>query len=154
MTPCETCRGSGSYGRNVPGFEGVPERDDEVICSDCGGLGYVEAFEMLTCIIAIRDSDRLVVGYGTSIRGPTGATKFVLEAASASAFRAAAVVAGTYGTVVRNLEGTFTGTSGNPPAGPADIQLLRDYHANPTPTAAESVASIKASIRLLRVLAT
>ena len=64
MTPCETCRGNGSYERNVPGFEGVPERDDEVICSDCGGLGYIEAFDMLTCIIAIRDSDRLARSLG------------------------------------------------------------------------------------------
>lgn len=64
MTPCERCHGAGSYEHHTHGFEGVPERDDEVVCSDCGGLGSCEAFDMLACLILVRDAHRLAVRLG------------------------------------------------------------------------------------------
>ena len=64
MIPCPTCKGTGTVAHHTPGFEGAPERDDEVVCSECLGLGYPDAADMLACIIAIRQSDALARSLG------------------------------------------------------------------------------------------
>lgn len=64
MTACPKCHGDGHYESHTPGFEGVPERDDEVTCSECFGLGYMEAAEMLTLIIGIRQADNMARALG------------------------------------------------------------------------------------------
>ena len=104
--------------------------------------------------MSVRDADRIVLGHGATITPPPGATKLILDDAGEANYRQALAAAGTYGTVTRNLDGTFVGAPGPAPPLPEDILLLRRYHANPTPTAADSVAAIKAIIRVLRALQT
>ena len=59
MTRCEQCHGEGHYESHTPGNEGVPERDDEVVCSECCGTGSLEAAQALTTLCALRDAHAL-----------------------------------------------------------------------------------------------
>jgi len=36
---CESCHGTGTRERNIPGWEGETEQDVEVICGHCDGTG-------------------------------------------------------------------------------------------------------------------
>lgn len=50
---CEGCNGTGIREKNISGWEGEPEQDVEVVCSECDGTGEVE--EDVTFQIQIYD---------------------------------------------------------------------------------------------------
>lgn len=65
MTACDRCKG-----------EGVREDEDgaEIVCSECCGLGYPDAADMLATLICVRNFDRMAralgqPGIGAALRG-------------------------------------------------------------------------------------
>ena len=104
-----------------------------------------------TCV---RTADQQVTAYGATVAERTDHDRFVPTDQDDAAYREAVRTVGPYGTVARNADGTFIGAPGVAPAPHPDVLLLRTYHANPAPTAAESVAALKALMRVVgRILA-
>lgn len=108
--------------------------------------------------INVRRADRVVTSYGATVLPKDDCDGYVLTDAESAALRAAYVRAGRYGHVVRNADGSFTGTPERPPAPPPDspdVARLKTFldAASGTATNAQRDDVIKSLIRVVRGLA-
>ena len=63
MTACPECHGAGEVERTIGG-SGEPEADVFSPCSECLGLGTLEARDMLACLMAVWQANTVARSLG------------------------------------------------------------------------------------------